>query len=438
MSEYLECIGLFYDEKLKFLSAQDKYISCKGCPSTKQFKETYEEISLTCGDTGKECGMKINIKFPKYLNYSNGLEELKNKMEEGINLNVLNKYIDQEGKLTKEETRIKKLEAEIDNIKKRVYEINIENKKERIQKFYNKRVEKTSKCDRLFKNLKGDSLPESSKEILRKEYVTLIRELNDDYIEVKEFIDNINPYLEMEEAVVTICDISGIDGESKKKKTRKGKKPVDGNKLIASLLDHMYLNEGKITKEEYEKIVSDDFTTKWGSTLFSNLQATKSPHPWKPKEQAEVGNIIKEPDSSDVDFIELTENWMEYLEFLKSKGKKSKKSAKKTKPKKENKAKPKKEDKAKEEDSFEPEPEKEEEEDANKSEEIIEDSFIPKSLDEVEEGLKIKWKSPSGEILNGYIDKINKEMKKNINITIYDGDSETQLTVPLSEINIIR
>ena len=48
MSEYLECIGLFYDEKLKFLSAQDKYISCKGCPSTKQFKETYEEISLTC------------------------------------------------------------------------------------------------------------------------------------------------------------------------------------------------------------------------------------------------------------------------------------------------------------------------------------------------------------------------------------------------------
>ena len=41
MDHYLETIGLFYDEKVKFISNKDKYINCNGCPDIKEFKELY-------------------------------------------------------------------------------------------------------------------------------------------------------------------------------------------------------------------------------------------------------------------------------------------------------------------------------------------------------------------------------------------------------------
>ena len=56
-----------------------------------------------------------------------------------------------------------------------------------------------------------------------------------------------------------------------------------------------------------------------------------------------------------------------------------------------------------------------------------------------EEGLKIKWKSPDGEVLNGYIDIMDKRKKTNVSIIINDGDSEIKLKdVPLSDIEVIR
>ena len=39
MDHYLETIGLFYDEKVKFLSNKDNFIKCNGCPEMKEFKE---------------------------------------------------------------------------------------------------------------------------------------------------------------------------------------------------------------------------------------------------------------------------------------------------------------------------------------------------------------------------------------------------------------
>ena len=67
MDEYLENLGTFYDEKVKFLSQKDKYISCSQCKKGgKEFKESYEEIILSCGGTG-ECGDQIKIRFPKWI-----------------------------------------------------------------------------------------------------------------------------------------------------------------------------------------------------------------------------------------------------------------------------------------------------------------------------------------------------------------------------------
>ena len=51
--------------------------------ATKEFKETSNEVSLSCGEEGMgNCGMRLNVKFPKYLNYENEILTLKKKLEE--------------------------------------------------------------------------------------------------------------------------------------------------------------------------------------------------------------------------------------------------------------------------------------------------------------------------------------------------------------------
>ena len=79
MDHYLESISIFYDEKLKFLSTIDNFLRCKGCPTKKVFKEAFDEVSLSCGEKDKDdkCGMKISIKFPKYIHYEKDMDLLK-------------------------------------------------------------------------------------------------------------------------------------------------------------------------------------------------------------------------------------------------------------------------------------------------------------------------------------------------------------------------
>ena len=112
---------------------------------------------------------------------------------------------------------------------------------------------------------------------------------------------------------------------------------------------------------------------------------------------------------------------------------------------------------------FEPEPEveeelEEEEEELEEEEEELEEEeekesnpgtpreleeglgmFVPKSAKDLEEGLKIKWIDDEGNELDGNIDIIDKNMKKNVNIVIYDNlGGEIKLTVPLKDIKIIK
>ena len=104
MEYYLEAISVFYDEKLKFLSTKDNFLRCKDCPTDKKIKEEYDEISLSCGgkDSEKDCGMKINIKFPVYLHYERDMEFLKKELEDNIifNYETINNHIDVSDKLT--------------------------------------------------------------------------------------------------------------------------------------------------------------------------------------------------------------------------------------------------------------------------------------------------------------------------------------------------
>ena len=95
MDEYLKALEVFYDEKMKYLSHKDKYISCNRCSSNRVFKENNQEIVLSCG-SGKddECGDQIIIKLPKYIHYETKLKELKDSFNEEYNWETLQRFFE--------------------------------------------------------------------------------------------------------------------------------------------------------------------------------------------------------------------------------------------------------------------------------------------------------------------------------------------------------
>jgi len=178
---YLESIELFYDEKIKFLSNKDNFISCNNCPNKKEFLEKHDEIILNCGGDGKDCGVKVHIKFPKYLHYERDVKSLNDKLEKELNLEEINKYIDVSSKLKDQKLKKKIIEEKVNEITEQFYKINVENKKDHIYKFYKSRVDKTKKCKEIQKKLNEPLLDGTLKKSLRIEYITLIKKLNEEY-----------------------------------------------------------------------------------------------------------------------------------------------------------------------------------------------------------------------------------------------------------------
>ena len=223
VDEYLESIELFYDEKVKFLSKKDNFISCNNCPNEKEFKEKYDEVELNCGGGEKDCGIKIKIKFPKYLHYERDVKSLNDKLNQEINLEEINKFIDVSSKLKEQNIQKKIIEEQVSEITDKFYKINVENKKEHIHKFYKSRVEKTKKCKEIQKSLKDPILDGSLKKSLRIEYINLVKQLNQEYREVNEMINTFNPYFQVKSPEVKI-DVKGLENKQKKPKKKKEEK----------------------------------------------------------------------------------------------------------------------------------------------------------------------------------------------------------------------
>ena len=155
MDHYLESISIFYDEKLKFLSTKDNFLRCKGCPTKKVFKEAFDEVSLSCGEKDKDdkCGMKISIKFPKYIHYEKDMDLLKNELETGLNLEKINEYIDVSENIKEDTKKRKQIEGKMKDITDKFYKINVQNKKKDIENFYRSRVEKTKRCREILRDI---------------------------------------------------------------------------------------------------------------------------------------------------------------------------------------------------------------------------------------------------------------------------------------------
>ena len=240
MNHYLESIGLFYDEKIKFLSMKDNYISCKGCPQEKKFLENYEEVTLSCGskEDDTKCGLKINIKFAKYLHYSSHIQKLKDELEELINYDVIQNYINVSSERNKQNIKESNIDQKIKEITDRFYKMNVESKKEKIHTFYKNRIKNTKRCREILKKLNTIDIDDSTKSSFRKEYVSLITIMNNEYQEIITLINDFNSYLQIKEPSV-IIKIKEEDELENKVKNKSEKNNIT-KKAFIGILKVMY------------------------------------------------------------------------------------------------------------------------------------------------------------------------------------------------------
>jgi ribA/ribD-fused uncharacterized protein len=282
---YLESISIFYDEKIKFLSTKDNFLRCKGCPTNKEFKEEYDKVSLSCGgkDGDKDCGMKIVINFPKYVHYEKDMNLLKNELEAGLNLEKINEYMDVSESIEKDTRKRKKIEEEMKKITDNFYKINVQNKKKDIENFYRSRVEKTKRCREILKDI--NNFEESEKVLLRKEYVSLVKRLNEEYIDIKNLIETFQPYHMVKKPEVTL--MNKVESE-KKKIIKKSKKQTED--------DGIKFSQGDIVNWDHKGVITSGFikSTTEVKGMYKIVDENQKTF-YVPKDQIRKGEYEPEP-----------------------------------------------------------------------------------------------------------------------------------------------
>ena len=307
MDEYLEKLEVFYDQKMKYLTHKDKFIKCNECESTKSFLESKDEIILSCG-SGKdnECGPQIIIKLPKYIYYESTITELKKELNNDYNWKSLERFLNVSDKVMDSEKKKEKINNEIKRIEKLFFEKDLSLKQKHIQDFYDHRIRKTKECKDIIKKLNEDDKGTEEKKSLRKQYIILVQEINNEYEQIQEIIKDNESFIMDKGPEVTILHDNF--------EYKKIKKEEIEEKLIEKIFNLFIENDGTITREDYIDMKEEGgFKTEWGSTLLNSLQLKTKNHPWKKKEQKKYGPIIKEPESNDPNQIECSEKWMEYL-----------------------------------------------------------------------------------------------------------------------------
>ena len=204
MDEYLQKLDIFYDQKMKYLSNKEKYIRCNDCEDKKEFNEEKDKLILSCGSDKGECGPQIIIKLPKYIHYETKLDELRASIENEYNWEALQNYLEVNDEVKESKENKKKITEEINRIESLFFKKNMEMKQKQLQSFYDQRIRKTKKCKELEKELQKEGLTQEQKKELRQEYIRNVQEMNTEYSDIKELIEDINPFLTEEEPEVII------------------------------------------------------------------------------------------------------------------------------------------------------------------------------------------------------------------------------------------
>jgi hypothetical protein len=386
MESYLDHLGTFYDEKMKFLTRKEKFTKCNQCEKDKVFQETKEELLFTCGAEKGKCGLQIKITLPEYIHYETQITELKEKMNSFLNWDILREYIEGEEEFQEQETLQTNVQSSLFHIQQLFQEANIQTKQEALQRFYNQRVSGIKRCKEIKKQLQQKDLLSDKRKELHQEYISLTLQMNKDYQVTQELLKDMNPYLQVKPPNVSIQ-------QTQYKETFKKKKPVKSidftNKdFIERFLSVAYQNGGIITKKEYNQNVRGQSKILWGSRLFQSLQLNEEC--WMKETQENIGNIIMEPSEKNPPQIKVSQEWMDYLT-------QEKQSTQPTQP-------------------TQPTPQ------------MIQN---PK-ISDIQENLKLKW-SPDGqdELLDAVTDRIDKRLKTKVKIITPEGDKKK---IKLSEI----
>jgi len=391
---YLEQLGVFYNEKMKFLTRKKKFTHCDQCSNPKVFQETETELLFTCGSTTGDCGTQIRIKFPLYIHYETQIKELEDRMKTQLNWKVLQDYIDCEKENSAQEKETKLIKETLFYISEEFKKQNIIQKQESLQRFYTNRINKTKRCSILQKQLKNESLTIEDRQSIQKEYASHVIEMNEEYEITHKLVYDMNPYLEQSPPKITIENTHFQKDTKKQTKQIKQTKPEE-SQLINRIIQHFKENQGIMTKKDYNKEVKKPHKTLWGGRLFAALQ--QGDKSWMAEEQNDIGSMIIKPSVSSPSEIQLTKEWIVFL-------------------------------KIQEDELPESEPQTEEEEEEEESESVI----TKPTMNDIKEGLKIVWRHKgTEEDVHGYLDKVDKRFKTKVKIITNNNE---KVTVPLSEI----
>lgn len=402
---YLEHLGNFYNEKTKFQTKKKKNLSCSGCSGQKEFIETNKELIFTCGSKRGKCGVQIKIQLPEYIHYPSYITELRKQLETHINWDELDEYIDTDKEMKQKLKKHKEIKGEIFKLSTKFHEQTMKKKQESLQRFYTNRIEKTKRCRTIKKNINNQELSTTEKQSLYKEYVILVNDMKKEYALTKQLVEELNPYLEQKPPKIT------IDNVIKKESTLK--QSID-DQVIDNIIEHFKTNDGILTKKEYNSQFRKQTKITWGKKLLPLLQ--KGEDSWLSDKQDEIGSIIKVPKTTNPDQVELTKEWISYLniyegasdEDLSESEEEAEESDKEEGGEEEQEA----EESDKEDDEeLEPEPEEE------PKQYTIKD--IKEAFEKVQKGElpKIIWKPRGGEEQEtGYLDKLDKRLKTKVKI----------------------
>ena len=246
MDEYLQKLDIFYDQKMKYLSNKEKYIRCNECDDKKEFNEEKDKLILSCGSEKGECGPQIIIKLPKYIHYETKLDELKESIENEYNWESLKNYLDVTSKVDESKQKQKIITEEITRIERLFFKKNMELKQTQLQNFYDQRIRKTKKCKEMKKELEKEGLTEEQKRDFRKEYVRNVQEMNTEYLDIKELVEDINPFLTEEEPEVIIKHENyEYVKEKKEKKIKPRKDTISSEFTVGSKVSWVYKDTKK-------------------------------------------------------------------------------------------------------------------------------------------------------------------------------------------------
>jgi len=374
--EYLEKLKDFYTQKIF-----NSKINCKDCQNEKKFIENEDHLIFSCGnDDNSKCGNQFKIILPKYENFIEELELLKDNFKNNIDWEIINNYTNKKNELDEYNIQREKIKKILDYFYKK--KINKEKEYQEEFKILYKDYEKLkNESLNIYNTLLNNEIDDSQKKELRKEYIKINKKLKENSHNIKllyeeQLYDEIDT---IKEGSVEIYN--GNYSEKIKRKNKKEKKEekekekeeeLDDEKLIEIIIEHFKKKNGILKKKDYEKI-KGNYKTKWGKSLFSSLRYLpdkKNKNPWMKQEQLEHGPIIKETEKK-TEKIKLTKNWMKFLNIQKKeKIKKTKKEKKLTIEEMMVDPKYKGIDLTTHDEEFEPEPEPEPEPDKNEEQDI--------------------------------------------------------------------